>query len=92
MIVLEGAVVASQTLEVKVCLRAKNQLTLPESLAERLGVEPGDYLIFSMDAADPGAVRIRPVRKSYAGVAAGVFGSAAEVQEYLRGERATWDE
>ncbi len=83
--------VASETLEIKVCLRAKNQLTLPEAMAERLGVGPGDHLILSLDDSEPGMVRIRPVLRSYAGVAASVYHDVEDVAEYLRNERAGWD-
>ena len=82
----------SKPFEVKVCLRAKNQLTLPEPIARRLGVEPGDQLILSVDENEPRIVHVRPVLRSYAGIAAGVYGTPEEVAEYIRGERASWDE
>jgi bifunctional DNA-binding transcriptional regulator/antitoxin component of YhaV-PrlF toxin-antitoxin module len=79
-------------LEAKVCLRGKNQLTLPESVAKRLGVQPGDQLIFSIDENEQGVVHLRPVLRSYAGIAAGLYGTPEEVVEYIRGERESWNE
>ena len=78
--------------EVEVQLRKKNQLTLPEPIADRLGVQPGDRLVFETDDADPARVHIRRVRESYAGVLAGVYGSPDEAAAYLGHERASWGE
>lgn len=81
-----------KTLEVEVGLRRKNQLTLPESIAERLGAEPGDHLIISVDEEQPELAHLRRLPRSYAGIAAGVYGTSEEVAEYVRAERASWDE
>jgi bifunctional DNA-binding transcriptional regulator/antitoxin component of YhaV-PrlF toxin-antitoxin module len=79
--------------EVEVRLRPKNQLTLPEAVAERLGVGPGDRLILSIDEERPTSVALRPIRRSYAGILKGVYGrNSEEIAEYLRGERASWGE
>ena len=79
--------------EVGVNLRPKNQLTLPEAIAELLGVGPGDQLIFRLDEENPTEVHVRPVRRSYYGALEGVYGTTPEeVEEYVRGERASWDE
>ncbi len=80
------------TVEVEVGLRQKNQLTLPESIAERLGVQPGDRLLFEIDDDQPERVQVRPVRRSYAGALAGVYGTPEEVATYLPEERASWGE
>jgi AbrB family looped-hinge helix DNA binding protein len=77
--------------EVEVQLRKKNQLTLPEPIAERLGVAPGDRLVFEADDEHRDGVRLRRLRRSYAGALAGVYGRPEEVATYLRGERASWD-
>jgi bifunctional DNA-binding transcriptional regulator/antitoxin component of YhaV-PrlF toxin-antitoxin module len=77
---------------VKVILRTRNQLTLPESIVQRLGVKPGDEVIISIDDDEPGVVRLRPLRRSYAGVARGNYGTAAEAVDYLKNERAAWNE
>lgn len=73
-------------------LRKKNQVTLPEAIVERLGVEPGDRLLMEVDEAAPGEVRVRRLLHSYAGILAGVYGIPAEAAEYLREERASWGE
>ncbi len=77
--------------EAEVRLRKKNQLTLPEPIAERLGVGPGDRLISEVDD-ETGAVSVRPLLRSYAGILNGVYGTPEEVQGYIDAERASWDE
>jgi AbrB family looped-hinge helix DNA binding protein len=77
--------------EAEVSLRKKNQLTLPDRIAERLGVRPGDRLVFSLDD-ETGAVSVRPVLKSYAGTLNGVYGTPEEVQAYIDAERASWEQ
>lgn len=79
-----------KTIEVEVKLRRKNQLTLPDEIAERLGVGPGDRLIVSLDEDQPTSVALRPLLRSYAGILKGVYGTPDEAAEYLRQERASW--
>ena len=81
-----------KTIEVEVKLRRKNQLTLPDEIAERLGVGPGDRLIVSLDADHPTSVAMRPLLRSYAGILKGMYGTPEEAAEYLRQERASWGE
>jgi AbrB family looped-hinge helix DNA binding protein len=76
--------------EVEVSLRKKNQITLPEPIAEKLGVEPGDRLVFEADDDGPDRVHVRRIRHSYAGALAGTYGTAEEAAAYLRGERESW--
>jgi len=71
-------------------LRPKNQLTLPERIAERLGVRAGDRLLFELDEAEPDHLHVRLLHRSYAGALEGVYGTAEEVAAYIRGERAAW--
>jgi len=78
-------------MEIKVSLRAKNQLTLPEPVVRRLGIEPGDNLIVEIRESQPGEVLIRPLRRSYAGIAAGVYGTPEEAEAYVQGERDAWE-
>ena len=80
------------TVQVEVSLRKKNQITLPEPIASRLGVGPGDRLVFEADDGDHDRVHIRRVRRSYAGALAGVYGTPEDAAEYLRGERESWGE
>lgn len=79
-------------LEVKAIVRAKNQMTLPDPIVKRLGVQVGDEVIVCFDDEEPGVVRVRPLRRSYAGVARGIYGSAEEAAEYVKGERASWND
>lgn len=78
--------------EVEVSLRKKNQLTLPEVIAERLGVQPGDRLVLRVDDHTR-EVHVRPIRRSYAGLFTGLYGATPEEElAYIDGERASWDE
>lgn len=80
-------------LEVEVKVRPKNQLTIPEAIVKRLGIEPGDRLVFSVDEENPEQLRIRKLRRSYYGLLEGVYGKTPEeVAEYIRQERASWGE
>ena len=81
-----------KSVEVEVQLRRKNQLTLPEAIAERLHVEPGDRLIMEIDDKNPRELRMRPLLKSYAGILAGVYGNTKEQLAYLDEERASWEQ
>lgn len=76
---------------VEVRLRRKNQLTLPEAIAEQLGVQPGDRLLMTIDERQPNVIRMRPIRESYAGAAVGIYGTVKEAAEYVRSERESWD-
>ena len=71
-------------------VRARFQVTLPEPVAIALGAGPDDRLLFEADPAEPGIVRIRKARVSWAGAAAGAFGSEDDVLAFLREERAGW--
>ena len=78
-------------IEVEVTIREKNQLTLPERVARRLGVRAGQRLIVTV--ADEGATEatMRPLRESYAGIAKGVYGrTTAEQLRYVAEERGSW--
>lgn len=70
-------------------LRPRNQLTLPAAVASRLDVKPGDRFIVLVDGPD--SVRLVRIRESYAGALAGLWGTtSAEMDEWLRTERASW--
>jgi bifunctional DNA-binding transcriptional regulator/antitoxin component of YhaV-PrlF toxin-antitoxin module len=87
------AVVAARTpraFAVEARVRARYQVTLPEPVADALAAGPDDRLLFEADPAEPGVVRIRKARASWAGAAAGVFGSDEEMLAFLREERASW--
>lgn len=72
-------------------LRRKNQLTLPEPIAEALNVHPDDILAFEADADDPGSACVRVVPRSFAGSMTGVYGTTEDVLTFLREEHAAWD-
>lgn len=80
------------TREVTVTLRDRNQLTLPDPVAKRLGVEVGDQLVITVSDDDPAAARLVPLRRSYAGVARDLYGKDhEEVLGYIDTERASWE-
>ncbi len=79
-------------LKIEGSLRSKNQITLPEKIAARLGVEPGDRFVFVMEDGENGVVHLRRLRKSYAGIAADVYGSSQDIAAYLEEERQAWGE
>jgi bifunctional DNA-binding transcriptional regulator/antitoxin component of YhaV-PrlF toxin-antitoxin module len=71
-------------------LRPKHQLTLPQAVADALDLAPGDRLIFCLDGTS--GVTVRKARESYAGAFPGMWGKTdAEVNEYIRGERDSWE-
>jgi hypothetical protein len=80
------------TFAVRARLRPRYQVTLPEAVASALAVEPDDGLVFEADPAEPGVVRLRKARSSWAGVLPGVFGSEAAVAAFHADERASWGE
>ena len=79
-------------LELEVSLRQKNQITIPEEVVRRLGLAPGDRLVMAIDDAQPDPMQLRPIRRSYAGLLTGVYGTDEEALEYVRAERASWDQ
>lgn len=73
-------------------LRLKNQLTLPEAMAEHLEAEPDDVLEFEADPDRPGAVVVRRLPRTFAGSMRGIYGTTEEMIEYLREEHESWKE
>lgn len=70
-------------------LRARNQLTLPDAVVRAVGLVEGDRLIVNLDPSDPNVVRLRRIRRTYAGALADVYGDATAA---LAEERASWPE
>lgn len=66
-------------------LRRKNQVTLPEAVVGEVGAEVGDRFRVSVE---DGAIRLQPIRKSYAGSLKGLWGP--DWMEELRSERDSW--
>ena len=75
-----------------ITLGQENQLTLPEEVVRELGLQPGDRLVLEVDEANPCRVELRPIRRSYAGILDGVYGTDDEALAYVRAERASWEE
>jgi len=71
-------------------LRRKNQLTLPEPIALVLEASTDDILVFEADPERPGTVVVHRVGRSFAGALTGVFGTTAQVLDYLEAEHAAW--
>lgn len=78
--------------EAQARLRQKNQLTLPEAIADVLEVEPGDAVVFESDPATPGLVQLHRIRTTFAGALAGVYGTPTEIADYLDEERSAWND
>lgn len=72
-----------------VALRRKNQLTLPDEVARRMGVEVGNRLLITFDE-EAGEAHVRRAPESYAGALRGLYGTPEEVRKYLREERRSW--
>jgi hypothetical protein len=84
--------VLDRHIEVDARLRQKNQLTLPEPVARALDARLDDRLLFEIDPAEPGVVRLRVLPRDFAGSMTGVFGTTDETLAFVRGERDAWGE
>jgi bifunctional DNA-binding transcriptional regulator/antitoxin component of YhaV-PrlF toxin-antitoxin module len=71
-------------------LRHKNQLTLPDQIAQQLEAKPDDVLVFEVDLEDPHAASVRVLPRSFAGAMTGVYGTSEDVLRYLREEHEAW--
>lgn len=69
-------------------MRARNQLTLPESVVAAAGILEGDRFVVEIASGDPDTVRLHRIRPSYAGALRDVYGSPSA---YLDAERASWE-
>ncbi len=65
-------------------IRKRNQLTLPKELVDHLDIRVGDVVVIELHH---GFASMRPVRRSYAGIAKGVYGDASK---YVSSERTNW--
>jgi bifunctional DNA-binding transcriptional regulator/antitoxin component of YhaV-PrlF toxin-antitoxin module len=77
-------------LEIEATVRTKNQMTIPQPVADRHGIAPGQRLII-VDGENEDEFSVRVIRPSYAGALAGVFGTTEQNVAYVRGERKDWD-
>jgi hypothetical protein len=69
-------------------LRGRNQITLPDPIVQAGGLEEGATFVVELDPGDPDVVRLRRVRSTYAGALKGMF---EPTDEYLAGERSSWE-
>lgn len=70
-------------------LRAKNQFTLPEAVAKRVGAAPGDR--FRVWVAGDGTISLRKCRSAY-GKYPGLWGATTEeVVAHIRELRDEWE-
>jgi bifunctional DNA-binding transcriptional regulator/antitoxin component of YhaV-PrlF toxin-antitoxin module len=76
-------------LEIPATVRIKNQLTIPQAVAARHGIAPGQQLII-VDGLNEDEFTVRVIRSSYAGALAGVFGTTEQNVDYVRSERESW--
>jgi AbrB family looped-hinge helix DNA binding protein len=77
-------------LQAEAVVRAKNQITIPQSIADRFGIGPGQRVVLVDDGVRD-QFTIRVIRSSYAGALSGIFGTTEENVAYVRGERESWD-
>ena len=68
-------------------LRRKSQLTLPDPVVQAANLGVGDRFLVEVAPDDPDTIHLHRIRPSYAGALEGVYGG---VDNYVKGERATW--
>jgi len=71
-------------------IRPKNQITIPEAIATKLGVGPGDRLLARVD--ESGQLVLRTVPRSFAGALAGLWGTQEQIDAEIRAGRDEWTE
>jgi AbrB family looped-hinge helix DNA binding protein len=71
--------------EIEAVVRKRNQITLPSEAVDFLGLREGDVVVIKLKN---GSAMLRPVRRSYAGIAKGVYGDA---DAFVRRERSDWE-
>jgi antitoxin component of MazEF toxin-antitoxin module len=76
---------SQEKIEIQTIFRKRNQITLPSQAVELLGVREGDVIVIEIAS---GSATLRPVRRSYAGIARGVYGNASD---FVAGERTDWE-
>lgn len=81
-----------ERVQAQATLRERNQLTIPDRIAERIEAKIGDRLLLTVESAEPGVLRVKRLRDSYAGIADGVYGQTAEEHAaYITTERDSWE-
>ncbi len=70
----------------------RSSSALPDPVARALDARVDDRLLFEIDPAEPGVVRLRVLPRDFAGSMTGVFGTTDETLAFVRGERDAWGE
>jgi hypothetical protein len=78
----------AQTVTAEARLRARNQLTIPDTIVQASGIGPGATFVVETTLSDPDTLVLRRVRTSYAGALRGLYGDPAD---YLERERGSWE-
>ena len=79
----------AKTVSAEAHLRARNQVTIPDSIVRAVGIEPGETFVVEVEPENRDTVRLRRVRTSYAGALRGLWGADANV--FLEAERNAWE-
>jgi hypothetical protein len=82
----------ARPVEAEARIRAKNQVTLPDRIAEAMDAHQDDVLIFETDPNQPGVAVVHLVRRGFAGALTGTYGTSEDVKAFLREEHAAWGE
>jgi AbrB family looped-hinge helix DNA binding protein len=79
------------TLELETTIRARNQVTIPKTVADTHGFREGQRVVIVVDDDHPDEFIVRRLRDTYAGILSGVYGrNTAEREAYARGESEAW--
>ena len=74
-----------------VTMNSKNQITIPRSACNKLGIGPGDQLILDVEKD---SLILKPKPKSYSKHLRGLYRSVwqgVDAATYIRKERETWE-
>ena len=78
-----------KTVSAEAHLRARNQITIPDSIVRAVGIEPGETFVVEVEPDDGDTLRLRRIRTSCAGALRGLWGADANV--FLEAERNAWE-
>lgn len=73
-------------------LRAKNQITIPRAVAQAMGLQPGDRLVFVVEKEGTGHAHVYRMPQSFAGIAPTAYGGPGGTARYLKAEREGWED
>lgn len=78
--------------EAQARIRKKSQITIPQEILDKLGIGPGDTIVFCIREGNPKVAQLRPLPRSFSGLLTGVYGKTQEeIEDYLREERDAWE-